>query len=234
MDNKNRKNRLVIILLIIIIIIILYFLIRHFGNIVHRENLVPTGNVDIFEIICECDVCNKVEAEVNYNTEVTYKSGNEDIQAFSENDDINKDKTEHGDIVVFDNYKIWDNKELRIFSNPAYEYESKIAPGSYNSYAFVIRNNNTFNVVVDISFIEENEKNINMQYKLSTRGNYVIGNENEYVSFNGKKDITQIKLSAKSQIPYILDWKWVDSDNDTEIGFDLSSHYKLLITVGAN
>lgn len=212
-NNNNTKKIVVIILLLLIIFILLYLLIHNFGNIENRGPLVPTGNVDIFEIDCNCDNCDK--------------------DVFKE-DDTNKNKLEQPkDIVVFDDYKIWDNKKLRIFSNPAYEYESMIAPGSMNSYAFVIRNNNNFDVVVDIGFKEENDKNINMQYKVRNNGSYLIGNRDNYELIEGKK-ITQIKLPAKSQKPYILDWKWIDSDNDTEIGLDADANYKLSIIIEAN
>lgn len=224
-NDKNTKKNLIIIVLIIIILLLLYFLIRRFGYIENHGLSVPTGNVDIFEIDCNCDICKETDKPV-----------------FNEDSDVNKNKSNNGstdkkqntaDITVFDNYKIWDNKELRIFSNPAYEYESKIAPRSSNSYTFIIRNNNNFDVVVDINFIEENKKNINMQYKLKSYGKYLVGNENEYVKFDNYK-IERITISAKSQIPYILDWKWIDSENDTEIGFDINSSYKLSIQIGAN
>lgn len=220
MDNKNIKKNIAIMLLIIIIIILLYLLIRNFGHIEHRGPKVPTGNVDIFEIDCTCDNCE--------NTENVFKEDDNKNGA-------NKNELEDTprDIIVYDNYKIWDNKKLRIFSNPAYEYESIIAPGSENSYVFVIRNNNNFDVTVDINFEELNDKNINMQYKLRNNGNYLIGTVNNYEIIKDKK-ITNIKLSAKSSKSYILDWKWIDSDNDTEIGFDINSYYKLSITIGAN
>ena len=214
-NKNNRKKELVIILLIIIILLLLYFLIHKFGNINHHHLGVPTGNVDIFEIGCGCNCCNN----------------NEEKEVFKEND-INKSKI--GDLIVFDDYKIWDNKELRIFSNPAYEYESKIAPGSYNSYTYVIRNNNYFDVIIDIDLVPDNPKNINLQYKMSNKGNYVIGTKDNYVSLGDHKKVTGIKLPARSQLSYILDWKWVDSDNDTEIGFDVNSNYKLSIYIGAN
>ena len=219
MDNnetykENRRN-IIVIVLIIVILILLYFLIRKFGYIENRGLLVPTGNVDIFEIDCNCNICNEKDKSV-----------------FSEND-INKNKSSSEDIIVYDDYKIWDNKDLRIFSNPAYEYDSIIAPGSKNSYAFVIRNNNYFDVVVDINFIEDNAKSINMHYKLSSKGKYLIGNADNYVKFSNYK-IENITIPAKGQIPYVLDWKWVDSVNDTEIGFDITSSYKLTIQVGAN
>ena len=73
-----------------------------------------------------------------------------------------------------------------------------------------------------------------MQYKLTNKGNYIFGNKNNYTSLNGSKKVNNIYLPAKSQLSYILDWKWVDSDNDTEIGFDITSNYKLSIFVGVN
>ena len=222
MNNKNNYKMHFIILLLIIIFVLLYLLIQNFGYIDNKGPLVPTGNVDIFEIDCNC--CN------------------DDVPAFKENDknsnDISKNELEENNsdfnnIIIFDDYKIWDNKELRIFSNPAYEYESIIAPGSSNSYAFVIRNNNDFNVIIDILFEEANDKNINMNYKLKNNGNYLIGNEDNFETIKNKK-ISQVELPAKSQKAYILDWKWVDNDNDTQIGFDVNSIYKLSIQIGAN
>ena len=213
-DSKNIKKVITIIVLIIIILLLLYFLIRKFGYIENRGLLVPTGNIDIFEIDCNCNSCDD-------NTKSVFKE-----------DDTNKNESNNADITVFDDYKIWDNKELRIFTNPAYEYEEIIAPGSTNSYVFVIRNNNNFDIIVDIDFIEKNLEKINMQYKLKSNGKYLIGDENTYLKFKNYK-LEQIKIPAKSQIPYVLDWKWVDSNNDTEIGFDTSSDYKLSMQIGA-
>ena len=123
-DNKNTKRKIIVILLIILIL--LYFLIQYTGYIENRGPAVPTGNVDIFEITCNCGMC------------ANNKPSNES------SDGINKDKSEISDLIVYDRHKVRDNKELRIFSNPAYQYESIIAPGSTNSYTYVIRNNNYF------------------------------------------------------------------------------------------
>ena len=72
-----------------------------------------------------------------------------------------------------------------------------------------------------------------MQYKLRNNGNYLIGTNNNYIPIKDKK-VTNIKIPAHSFKSYILDWKWIDSENDTQIGFDITSNYKLSITVGAN
>lgn len=235
MKDKNIQKTQCIVLLLILLIL-LYLLIQNFGYIENGTTLVPTGNVDIFEIDCNC--CNKGE-------EKTFKQDDDSTCNICKNkvskkkttkkSDVEENKLEDDEIEkeidVFDNYKTWDNKELRIFSNPTYEYESKIAPGSSNSYTFVIRNNNDFDVVYDISFKEQNSKNINMKYKLTHNDSYLIGQENKYESIANKK-ITSVELPAKSQKAYILYWKWVDSNHDTQVGFDINSKYKLSIIVG--
>lgn len=211
MKNKDNIKKAVIIVLILIILILLYLLILRAGYIVHHGPVVPTGNVDIFEINCKCTCKDKKHCECGFN----------------------KNKSNIEDLIVYDKDKIWDNKELRIFSNPAYEYESIIAPGSLNTYTYVVRNNNDFDMVIDMKFVEENEKDINMKFKVKSQGKYLIGSEDKYDEIKDKT-IEQIKIPAKSQISYILDWKWIDSDNDTQIGFDIGSTYKLSINIGAN
>ena len=238
MKNKNIKNITTIILLILIILILLYLLIRNFGNIENQSPKVPTGNVDIFEINCICDSCDNTKVVFKGKSGTNKKNSKaptqeeKTIPTYEEKDEEIEEETEDY-IEVFDDYKIWDNRDLRIFSNPAFEYESIIAPGSENSYAFVIRNDNDFDLIFDINFSERNQKNINMKYKLKNNGNYLVGSENKYEFINNKK-ITQIEIPAKSQEAYILDWKWIDSDNDTSAGIDANSNYKLSISIGAN
>lgn len=207
-NNKDRNRKITIIILIIIIIILLYLLIHMFGDIENHGNRVPTGNVDIFEINCGCKSC---ECKPCENTEPVFNESG---------------------LTVVDDYKVWDNKELRIFSNPAYEYESKIAPGSNNSYTFVIRNNNDFDVLVDITAKEDNKYGVNMKYKLRHNGDYVLGSENEYINAENLK-VEKVLIKAHDQKGYLLDWEWVDSDNDTEVGFDVNADYKLTIDINA-
>ena len=71
-----------------------------------------------------------------------------------------------------------------------------------------------------------------MKYKLKHQGKYVLGNDNSYISADNLK-VTSVYIKAHEQKSYILDWKWVDSNNDTEIGFDVNSNYKLNMTVRA-
>lgn len=223
--NTNKKI-VTAIILIILIVVLLYLLILRFGEIEHHGPMVPTGNIDIFEIDCGCGSCRG-------NTKPAFEEEDDDTNQNKSNNNNNNSNNDIGDILVYDKYKIWDNKELRIFTNPAYEYESIIAPGSYNSYAFVIRNDNDFDIEVDILFKEENLKNINMQYKLRSKDKYILGTKNNYTFIDGMK-VENVKVPAKGQISYILDWKWIDNYNDTDIGFDIGSNIKLSIDIGAN
>lgn len=212
-----------VIAIFILIVILIYLLILKFGNINNRDLYIPTGNVDIFEINC-----NHKDIDKDKNTEDSSNEiGNID------NIDIDKNKPNKTGVIVSDDYSIWGNKKLRIFSNPAYQYTSKIAPNSSNSYVFVVRNNNDFDIVVDFDIVEENNYDINMKYKLRSKGRYLVGNENTYEDVS-KLNQQNITIKAKESISYILDWKWIDSENDTEIGETIEANYKLTINIGAN
>lgn len=237
-DEENNKKRIICVFVLFLIAVLLYILFRSFGYIENKEVLIPTGNVDIFEIGCAC--CCKANSKKEPENATVPNTHYDNSNNVEEPVDISSDECSEpdekirdlGDVIVYDDYKVWDNKELRIFSNPAYEYRHIIAPGSLNSYAFIIRNNNDYDIVVDILFNEVNDKNINMQYKLKNEGNYLIGSASGYDTLRGKK-IENVELPAESYKSYVLDWKWVDSSNDTVIGFDASSFYKLTITIAA-
>ena len=239
MDNKKKKTICVVVLLGMLVLS--YFLAKSFGHIENSDTLVPTGNVDIFEISCErcCksgdDSSDETAVPNTASKEKRFVEGRgyEDKQAEGEqsgDEQTPEEDRQHGEVIVYDDYKIWDNKDLRIFANPAYEYRHVIAPGSFNSYAFVIRNNNDFDVDVDVLFNEVNEKNINMQYKLKNDGKYLLGSVDNYETIAGKV-IGNITIPANGYESYVLDWKWVDSSNDAEVGFDVNSFYKLSIKV---
>lgn len=248
MDDK--KKRTICVVVLIGILVLSYILVAKIGRIENSEVLVPTGNVDIFEISCkQCCGNGKDdgETEVPNTGSVARKNGssqNESVwDADGEEPEDEQEREEEegggeeeekdlGDVVVYDDYKIWDNKDLRIFANPAYEYKNKIAPGSYNAYSFIIRNNNDFDVMVDIVFDEVNEKNVNMQYKLKNDGNYLLGSVDNYETIRNKV-IKSVNLPAKDYKSYVLDWKWVDGNNDAEVGFDVSATYKLSIIIKA-
>lgn len=207
----NKKIKALNLFFCILLIFLIYLLIHQFGLINDKKNKVPTGNVDIIDINDD-----NITNDINENP----------------NNNIDKNKLDNN-FIVKDNYTIWSNKRLRIFSNQAYEYYSKIAPGVSNSYDFVIKNNNDFPVLVDISMKEVNPYSINMEYKLRSENSFLAGSSFKYVSVN---ELSQknIYLKAHSSKLYSLDWKWIDSYNDTEIGEAVDANYKLLVYVGAN
>lgn len=207
----NKKIKVLNLFFCILLIFLIYLLIHQFGLINDKKNKVPTGNVDIIDIDGD-----NITNDINENP----------------NNNIDKNKLDNN-FIVKDNYTIWSNKRLRIFSNQAYEYFSKIAPGVSNSYDFVIKNNNDFPVLVDISMKEVNPYSINMEYKLRSENSFLAGSSFKYVSVN-KLSQKNIYLKAHSSKLYSLDWKWIDSYNDTEIGEAVDANYKLLVYVGAN
>ena len=207
----NKKIKALNLFFCILLIFLIYLLIHQFGLINDKKNKVLTGNVDIIDIDGD-----NITNDINENP----------------NNNIDKNKLDNN-FIVKDNYTIWSNKRLRIFSNQAYEYFSKIAPGVSNSYDFVIKNNNDFPVLVDISMKEVNPYSINMEYKLRSENTFLAGSSFKYVSVN-KLSQKNIYLKAHSSKLYSLDWKWIDSYNDTEIGEAIDANYKLLVYVGAN
>ena len=231
-EKQNRKERLflIIILIIITIFVIIYLLISYFGRIEHKPKI-PTGNVDIFEIIfggncvnsCKCNNCN------NSNICCDYCKNN--CSCYSQN-------TESGignKVTVYDgDTEYSSNTPLNIFTQTAYYVvEDKIAPTSENTYQFVIRNRNDFNIRYSLKAEETNIYNINMKYRLKRNGYYVVGNDNKYVTADEIEQYN-IQLADNTYDVYTLDWKWFEGSNDTEIGEDISSYYKLNLEVTAN
>ena len=134
-----------------------------------------------------------------------------------------------GDILsITDNYGYWDNKQkLRIFENPAFNYDTMFAPESSNGYQFVVKNKTNYIVKYQMRFVEENNNHINMKYKLKKNNKYIKEDYSNYNELNQENII----LEPNTQENYYLDWKWISNYNDTEIGHDIQSYYKLSIEV---
>ncbi len=110
-----------------------------------------------------------------------------------------------------------------------YELEGIIAPESSNTYQFVVKNSTEYTLKYNISFIENNPYNVNMKYKLKKNDTYVI---DQYVS--ASELIAQnFVLPINSSDTFYLEWKWVSSSNDTQIGSIENSDYHLKIEVKA-
>lgn len=127
----------------------------------------------------------------------------------------------------------WDSStKLRIFQNPAYEFNEVIAPGTSNTYEFLIRNRNDFDILYTIDFVEENPYKINMMYALRSSGKYLVGGVDNYLSVSKLKQ-SSIYLKANQSKTYLLDWIWAHSSNDTSIGKLDYADYKLTINIKA-
>lgn len=138
-----------------------------------------------------------------------------------------------GTYWVEDKEIVWENNSiLGIFKNPKYNMRNIIAPGSTNSYVFYVSNKMGFDLNYIINFSEENDMKVNMMYKLKRENEYIIGDENTWVYYDQLHIDYNIENEGKDK--YVLEWKWVDSDNDTEVGINHAGEiYKLKIDICA-
>lgn len=201
---SEKSKKLINIVSIVIILILILIII--FLLFFWKKDLgsKPSGNVDIFDINCE------------YNCNCDEEDNNDDFDV------------ENGDGISWSS-----SEELDIFANPMYEMEEKIAPESTNIYQFVVRNNTKYNVDYSINFIEDNEMNINMKYRLMKNDeSYVVGDKDTWVTYE-ELDLEEVSLKTKKSDTYYLEWKWFESENDTEVGAAGDVDYSLSINISA-
>ncbi len=223
---KTKKDQKAIIdwIVKIVLIIIIIILFIHNCELTKKNNSKPTstGNVHIIEIKCDSTkTCEPVKPDDKPNN----NGGKNNNGGNNTNQDI-----EEGDLTVFDRDIEWDGvTEAKIFTNSMYELEDTIAPESSNTYQFVVKNSNNFKIKYDISFIENNPYHANMKYKLKKNSTYII---DQYVSAD-ELIAQNIMLDANNNDTFYLEWKWVSSSNDTEIGRIGNATYGLKIEVKA-
>lgn len=236
-ENKNSGNKIykmiIIILVIIIILLLLLGYIRLFKN--KNDTKIPNGNVNVFEIDCDinCDCIDKDSDNNDADNPVSFD--NNTIGNLSNSDSsitipVNKEKE---GVNVEDNDITWNKtNKLKIFENSVYDYDEKIAPEVTNTYQFVIENNTKYNIDYTMTFIEVNEDNINMKYRLLKGKDYVVGSDESWMNAS-ELNLNNLKLDASSSDTYYLEWKWFSSDNDTEIGIKGNATYDLEINIKA-
>ena len=122
-----------------------------------------------------------------------------------------------------------DATDLKIFDKASYTLDGKIAPESSDTYQFVVRNTTKLNIKYSIDFIENNQNNINMQYKLKKNDTYLI---DHYVRASELK-VIDLPLDSGKNDTYYLEWKWISSENDTQIGEMGNVNYGLKIEIKA-
>lgn len=137
------------------------------------------------------------------------------------------------DISIFDDDHTtvtWNGaSDLKIFSKTSYTMDGKIAPESSNTYKFVVKNSTNYKLKYKINFIENNDYNINMQYKLKKNDTYIFSN---YVK-PSELIVNNIVLNSGEIDTYYLEWKWISSNNDTSIGEGPEAKYGLKIEIEA-
>lgn len=229
---KNKKDIIIKIILIIIIILLLI----HNCNLIKtlKDKKTPTGNVDIFEISCDKDTCEEEVKTKKDNTDINSDDTSKEITT-NQNTKNNKNIISSDDKVdtnftISDNYITWkSNNELRIFDNPVYDMEPKIAPGDNNIYQFVIKNNTNNNIKYNITFNETNNYGLNMKYKLKKGNTYLTGDD--YVNYN-ELNQNNILINKGTSTTYYLEWKWIGTDNDNNLS-GIKNAYKLNLEIEA-
>ena len=177
----------------------------------------------------------KKDSSVSINEEDTLEDNNKNNINNYENDDSNPgdddyEEPEEEELIVYDPDIKWHgDTPAKIFTNSMYGLDDVIAPESHNTYQFVVKNGTVYNLKYNINFIEDNLYGINMQYKLKKNDTYIV---DHYVSAS-ELDVSDVLLSSKKNDTYYLEWRWVSSDNDTEIGANPNSKYELKINIEA-
>ena len=175
---------------------------------------------------------NEVDNTNSNNSNTVNVDGNGTSQSIGENNNNQSSNTTTDNTTSNSNNPPVDENaaeeitELKIFN------VDKIAPGDSGSYDFLINNNTSKNVKYTIILDETNEYNVNMLYKLKRNGEYIAGSSFEWVRYSNL-NLGEKVLNSRKNDSYTIEWKWVDSDNDTQVGRTKNAKYKLDISIKA-
>ncbi len=138
------------------------------------------------------------------------------------------------EIIENDMYGIKDN-QLNIFKNQEFNYRKIIAPRSKGTYKFAIKNKTENDLIYNISFDDEENKLINMKYKLKFENVYMKGDKEKYVPIE-EINMNDIIIMKNSIQLYTLEWCWEDNDKvDTVIGsMSENQYYQLNVKIQSN
>lgn len=204
---NNRNEKKVITYLIIISLILIYISFFFIHDIIDRGRIEDDASASITDP--DNDVLGETEDIIVDNSD-RFK--------------VKQGETEFNEL-----------KELDIFNNKYFEDKSIIAPGVEGDYSFTVENESESKFNYDITFTEENPYNVNMVFKVKVNGEYVLGNADNWVKGADlfRKDLF---LNARSNDVYTIEWRWEDTDYDTEIGVlggPDGAYYKMYINVVA-
>lgn len=228
-----RKKRNLILILLLLLVMVIFFSINVIGRI--NDYSLSDKNIDINDDCVNCNGLNNeedkdkgsdVESNGSSNDREYYnrvivdnkKNANDNVSSNNNSNVGANNDGESGDFLVESESFEWAlSTELDIFSNPIYKMKSLIAPNSSNTYSFNISNKTKYNLIYSIVFDEDNNYGLNMKYRLKRNGKYLLGSDNNWVSLSDVS-VNDLKIKIGSSDSYSLEWKWFESDNDTDIG----------------
>lgn len=206
---KDKCNVVIFIIIVALFFLSSVFAIYYFGVI---DNILNIKDSDVYILDCDknCDNCSSTkESTTNVSNELNNKQ----------------------ELIVKDDYSMMiANKEIKVFSSSSsLVSHNRIAPSSTGEYNFYIKNRNSFDVVYNVNFDTYNPYDINLKYRLKKDGKYIV---NEWSNYN---DIIRTNefLKSKSFNKYTLEYKWIESEKDTEIGNFSNAGYKLYLNIVA-
>ena len=257
--SKKRDQVVEVVLLAIIVLLLIHncSLVNKKGKDTNNEpvpgnkQILPNGNETVIELLCDKndDNCKPIEDNNNNNKNNNKKNNNVNKDEKNNNnnndnsndnntDNQNNDTTDDEDEVLSNEVEVFDrdkdsntwngSADLNIFKNSMYTKEGTIAPESTNTYKLTVKNGTSTAVKYSINFTETNSSNINMKYKLKKNDQYIIS---DYVS-SADLNLNNLELASGSNDVYLIEWKWISSSNDTEIGKN-GATYGLQINVEA-
>lgn len=120
-----------------------------------------------------------------------------------------------GELVEADPEMIWDSTNtIHVFKNAQYNNQSLIAPGSFGAYHFQVQNKTTFPVVYNLTFEEDNFINVNMLYRMRKNDKWIVKQWTKLPDIF----LETYRIESSEVDDYVLEWKWFDADNDSELG----------------
>lgn len=214
-DKEYKRIRTIKDILVFLFIIVTYISIFSIGKIYDARAYAMEHYDDSFQddiIQNDANKNNTTDDNNNQSNGLGYPSNNEEINL---------------EFFVTEDNQSWNQlKSLDIFKDE-FSDSKKIYPGLTGTYDFKIENQSEYNLTYNISFDEENPYSVNLKYKLIKNGRYI---NDDYISANRLKE--QSFISSNTTDTYALEWKWIDSPNDTYIGENAENvNYKLKISV---
>lgn len=124
-----------------------------------------------------------------------------------------------GDLLEVDPDKIWDSTNtINVFKNAKFGNRNLIAPGSYGAYHFQVQNKTSFPIVYNLSFLEDNSIHVNLMYRMRKNDEWIVK------KWTKLPDIffESYRVESSEVDDYVLEWKWFEAPNDTELGLTSS------------